>query len=323
MKAMLLPVLLAASAFAQLPEFYKQVDRVVFVVPDLDKALAAWKPSGAVQIFGTQTAEFEAEYRGKSGQHSIRFAVGRFGDVLANWVEPASGNNAFSDFLKTHGPGMMSIMHRVGSLSELDAEVARMKRLGVGVLQRGPMGDDGSEYVMFDTEAAGKYVLAVSFQPTPAPPASPDTRKVTQFAFLVRDEKAVSAYWAKLGWPEMSVTHPELHGLTYRGTPGDFRARLGWQRHGKVVYEWVIPEKGPSTWHDHLEKHGEGLYHLAFDVEDMDRAVAEWTKAGYPYAMGGAWGEAGKRGSGRFAYVDTQSAGGIDVELLWNYRPGP
>jgi hypothetical protein len=36
--------------------------------------------------------------------------------------------------------------------------------------------------------------------------------------------------------------------------------------------------------------------------------------------MGGSWGDAGKPGSGRFAYVDAQGAGGIDIELLWNYR---
>jgi hypothetical protein len=59
---------------------------------------------------------------------------------------------------------------------------------------------------------------------------------------------------------------------------------------------------------------------MAFDVGDMDRAIAEWKQGGYAYVMGGAWGESGKRGSGRFAYLDTQSAGGIDVELLWNYR---
>jgi hypothetical protein len=36
--------------------------------------------------------------------------------------------------------------------------------------------------------------------------------------------------------------------------------------------------------------------------------------------MSGAWGERGKKGYGRFAYMDTQAAGGIDIELLWNYK---
>jgi hypothetical protein len=36
--------------------------------------------------------------------------------------------------------------------------------------------------------------------------------------------------------------------------------------------------------------------------------------------QGGAWGEKGKPGWGRFAYQDTHPIGGVDVELLWNYR---
>jgi hypothetical protein len=118
----------------------------------------------------------------------------------------------------------------------------------------------------------------------------------------------------------MSITHPDLHHLEYRGKPAEYRSTLGWMRHGKVTYEWIRPELGPSTWQDHLDKHGEGMHHLAFNVDDMDRAIADWQKAGYRYAMGGAWGEPGKKGYGRFAYMDAQAAGGIDIEFLWNYR---
>ena len=309
---------LATSVFAELPAFYKQVDRVVFVVPDVDKAVAAWKPSGVVEIFGTQTAEFRAEYKGQSSESSVRFAAGRFGDVVANWMQPVSGTNAFTDFLKHHGPGVFALLHRVATSEEIDAEVARMKALNVGILQQGSMGDERSRYVFFDTAPQGKYTLGIYYQP--GVPSLSGGQKVTQFAFIVRDQAAVSKYWSALGWPEMTITKPELHSLEYRGKPAEFKAPLGWMRHGSVPYEWILPEKGPSTWHDHLNKHGEGVHHLAFNVEDMDAALAEWTKAGYSYAMGGAWGDTGKRGSGRFAYLDTQAAGGVDIELLWNYR---
>ena len=320
MRALALLASLAVVAPAQLPTFYTQVDRIVFVVPDVDKALAAWKPSGIVQVFDTQTADFEAEYRGTRSHSSVRFAAGRFGDVVANWLQPVSGTNAFTEFLKSHGPGVFAIMHQVGSTADLDAEVARMAALGVSVLQRGPMGDDGSRYVLFATHAEGKYTVGIYYQPQTLPPAPATARKVTQFAFIVRDEAPVAKYWAKLGWPEMTVTHPELHALEYRGKPASFRSRLGWMRHGKVVYEWVVPENGPSTWHDHLERHGEGVHHVAFNVADMDRAIGEWQQGGYSCVMGGAWGETGKRGYGRFAYIDTQAAGGLDIELLWTQR---
>jgi hypothetical protein len=320
MSKLLLVACVALSASAQLPEFYRHVDRVVFAVPDVDTAIAAWKPSGVVQLFDIQEINTEGEYQGRQTAMSFRFGVGRFGDVIANWIQPLGGNNAFTDFLKSHGPGVCAIMHRVPAQAELDAEVNRMTGLGVKVLQRGPMGDDDSRYVIFDTRPEGKYAVGIYYMPQEAPPAPSSARKVTQFAFITRDDAPVSKYWAKLGWPEMSITHPDLHALEYRGKPGDFRSRLGWMRHGKVVYEWIMPEKGPSTWQDHLDKHGDGMHHMAFNVDDMDQAIAEWKKAGYSYIMGGAWGEPGKKGYGRFAYMDTQAAGGIDIELLWNYR---
>ena len=320
MKTLVLMASLAASASAQLPGIYTQVDRIVFVVPDVDKALAAWKASSAVEVFGKQTAEFEAEYRGRVSSSNVYFAAGRFGDVIANWMQPVSGTNAFSEFLKAHGPGVFALLHRVASPSDLDAEVARMKGLNVGVLQSGPMGDDDSRYVLFDTQPEGKYILGIYYQRESPPPPPASARKVTQFAFIVRDEKPVAKYWAKLGWPDMSITQPDLNSLEYRGKPGDFKARLGWMRHGKVAYEWIMPEKGPSTWQDHLDKHGEGIHHLAFSVDDMDRAISDWKQSGFGVAMSGGWGEPGKKGSGRFAYIDTQSAGGLDIELLWNQR---
>ena len=309
-----------ACAAAELPRFYTQVDRIVFVVPDVDKTLAAWEPSGVVQVFGKQTADFEADFRGRKIESSVRFAAGRFGNVIANWLQPLSGSDAFAEFLKNHGPGVFALMHRVENIADLESEAARMGALGVSVLQRGSMGDDDSRYILFDTRPRGKYTVGIYYQPGNVPPAPPTARTVTQFAFVVRDEAAVAKYWAGLGWPVMSITHPELHGLEYRGKPGDFRARLGWMRHGKVVYEWIVPEKGPSTWHDHLDRHGEGVHHMAFNVDDMNQAITDWKHGGYTYVMGGAWGEQGKRGYGRFAYMDTQAAGGIDVELLWNQR---
>jgi hypothetical protein len=320
MRLMFLLGSLAAIGPAQLPEFYKHVDRIVFVVPDVEKSLAGWKASGVVEVFDVRPAEFRAQYRGQQLTSAVRFGVGRFGDVIANWIQPVSGSNAFSEFLETHGPGVFALMHRVEAIDAMDAEVARMSGLGVKVLQSGPMGDDDSRYVLFDTKPDGKYTIGIYYQQGTAPPPASSSPKVTQFAFIVRDEAAVSRYWAKLGWPEMTITHPELHALEYKGKPANFKARLGWMRHGKVPVEWIVPEKGPSTWQDHLDRHGEGMHHMAFNTDDMDREVARWKDGGYSYLMGGAWGEPNERGYGRFAYVDTQSAGGIDIELLWNYR---
>ena len=81
-----------------------------------------------------------------------------------------------------------------------------------------------------------------------------------------------------------------------------------------------MPEKGPSTWQDHLDKHGDGIHHLAFNVDDFDPEIHDWKQNGFVVAMSGGWGAPGKKGSGLFAYDDTQTTHGLDVELLWNQR---
>ena len=68
-----------------------------------------------------------------------------------------------------------------------------------------------------------------------------------------------------------------------------------------------------------MQNHGEGVHHLAFNVNDTDRAAGEWAAQGFPASQSGAWGEEGKPGSGRFTYQDMHSIGGVDIELLWNF----
>ncbi|HRJ20582.1 MAG TPA: VOC family protein, partial [Bryobacteraceae bacterium] len=111
---------------------------------------------------------------------------------------------------------------------------------------------------------------------------------MTQFAFIASRPEPVSAFWASLGWPEFSYTEVVSRDPVYRGKPGVFGMRLGWQRHGPVPFEWIQPLKGPSAYHDYLGKFGEGFHHLAFNVADMDRAIEEWRGLGYEMTMAGA-----------------------------------
>ncbi|HET8550836.1 MAG TPA: VOC family protein [Bryobacteraceae bacterium] len=313
---LLIVLLAAAPALAQLPDFYKSVDRIVWVVDDLDRTVAAWKKTGMLVIADFGTMETEDTLRGQPIKARFRWAVGRFPNVTADFVQPLDGGSAYSEYLKKHGAGVFALIHRVPNAAALNAEVARMEKLGVGVLQR-----QGDAYVMLDTEPGGKYVLGLlNDEPPPAPAPLPSARPVTQYAFAVRDLDAVSKYWSALGWPVMSTNDFTGPDRMYRGNPGRFTMRLGWQRHGKVPYEWILSTRGPNVYEDHLAKHGEGFHHLAFNVEDMDEATKKWESWGFAASQSGAWGERGKPGSGRYAYHDLHTAAGIDVELLWNYR---
>lgn len=311
------------------PAWQLRVERLVWVVSDPSAVVDGWRKLGLMETMPARTLTPSLTYRGDPVTAKLRWQVARFGDTIVDFVQPLEGSNAFSAFHRQHKDGILALVHRAESLQWLESEVARMKSLGVTVLQDYRVGPAGSEarLVLFDTEAQGKYALGLvatasdrypeALQP---PPLKPDARKVTQYAFALKDLNAVSAYWQKLGWPAMAVTNPDLLELTYRGKPERFAMQLGWYRHTKVPYEWILSTQPPNVYDDHMKVHGEGVHHLAFNVPDMDAATADWAKKGYPVSQSGAWGEKGKPGSGRFAYLDTQRNGGIDIELLWNYR---
>jgi len=312
-------ILLAAvvPALAELPAFYRHVDRILWVVDDIDRTTAGWQKVGMI----------EARAKPADTLEGMRWSVARLGDVIVDLIQPTDDNPPFGQFRKKHGQGVFALLHRVPTQAAMDDEVARLKGLGVTLMGIQPLDGGKARCALFDTEAEGKYVLGLIYAPPgeytgdlAAPPAKPNAKRVSQYAFVVRDMLAVSRYWARLGFPEMSFTHPKLWDLKYHGQAGDFDANLGWHKYGTVQYEWIQPTKGPTTYLDHMDKRGEGLHHIAFAVTDIEREQAVWSKAGFPTSQSGAWGDRDQPGYGRFAYQDTHSIGGAEVELLWNFR---
>jgi len=325
--ALLLPVLFVPQLCAQLPEFYKRVDRLTWVVEDVDKVVAGWRKLGFEQVQDPAEISLDKTWvHGKRQASRVKVAAGRLGSIQVRWIQPVSGWNAYSEFRMKHGSGVFSLVHRVPSRQAMDDEITRLAGLGVRVLEKGevssPLGT--VSYAYMDTEQEGKYSLGLIFVAdagaSEMPPQAPMDLKLSQYAFVVRDPRPVSSYWKKLGFPEMTYTHGELRDLIYRGLKGKFDQELGWQRHGEIVYEWIRPLKGPTVYEEHLKTHGEGFHHLAFDTNDIEGVTARWKELGFLPTQSGGWGEPGNRGSGRFGYVDTSSLGGTSVEFLWNFR---
>jgi len=321
-----LALMSASSVSAGAPELYTEVTSVNWVVKDIDQIAAGWAKLGYPMLQDFGEVGLPVRYRGEAGTAMVRVAQADFAGVGVFWFQPVSGRSSWADFLEKHGEGVMSLNFAVPSAEALDAEIARLGGLGVGVLQtldvdagQGPL-----RVVQLDTEEEGKYVLGLTTGTVPPPPTAapppPFGARLSQYALVVRDLQAVSDYWEKVGLPAMDVTHPALTDLRYHGRPGQFDQKLGWHRHGTVTWEWILPLKGPTVYQDFLDGHGEGFHHLAFDVADIDAVAEAWTRLGHPIVQSGAWGEKGQPGSGRFAYADTTSIGGVTVELLWS-RP--
>lgn len=322
----LLALAIAVPSWAELPEMYRRVASVHWVVKDLGQVQAGWGKLGfpALQELGEMT--IAGSLRGQSGSSRFRIAQSRIAGADVVWIQPLDGGSAFSEHLARRGEGVVSVNYAAPSQEALEAEVKRLGSLGVSVLQRAEVVTPAGRLtvVHLDTATEGKYVLGLVHGEAPRPTieaqAAPFPAKLSQYALVVRSLEKVSAYWQKLGFPAMEITHGPLTDLVYRGQPGRFDQRLGWHRHGTVTWEWIEPLAGPTVYEDFLKEHGEGFHHFALDVPDIDAASAAWEARGVKIVQSGGWGEKGKPGSGRFAYAATDAFGGVTTEFLWNLR---
>jgi hypothetical protein len=331
MKKTLAPVIAAGAAVASMapmaaaepPALYRTVASVHWVVKDLDAVKAHWSKLG-IPVLGDAGRVTVAASGSRRVPVVLRAAVARLGSVEVVWIQPQAGRSAYSEYLARHGEGVFSLNYAPPDAAAGEAEVARLGGIGVAVLQRSEIEVGGARQsaVYLDTAAEGKYVVGLvegALPPVTAASAIPFPARLSQYALVVKSLEAVGDYWAKLGLPAMEVTHPTLGDLVHRGRPGTFDQKLGWHRHGTITWEWIEPLRGPTVYREFLERHGEGFHHFALDVPDMDAAIAAWAKAGATVTQSGSWGEKGRPGSGRFAYVETDTPGGVTIELLWNH----
>jgi len=310
---------MASTSLAEMPDFYKKVNRVIWLVKNMDRPLEGWRTLGLSGIHENGEITFHAQYRGRAVSIGARVVTGSLGNLTVEMIQPDKGENAFTAFLTRHGDGIFSIVHEVASVEEMTKEIERMRGLGVGVLQRMTIDADKGPITLtfLDTEAEGKYVLGLIYWPGGAPPAGAPG-KISHIAFVARQAEAVSAFWERLGFPAMPKAHASpREDSRYHGKPLWLDFDVCWQRHTQFTYEWIIPPSDPpNLYADFLRTHGEGVQHLGVPVDDLEKSIAEYQKLGYTVAQSGAWGETGKKGSGRYAYMDTDVIGGVIAELI-------
>ena len=81
---------------------------------------------------------------------------------------------------------------------------------------------------------------------------------------------------------------------------------------GETLVELIKPRTNEGANADYLRQHGPGIQHVAFEVDDLDAALAELAERGVE-----PLGDAPMPGAGgtRIAFLDPKAFGGILVEL--------
>jgi len=298
---------------------------MLWVIDDLDNVIANWGKLGFTQVIMLDTVVAKLKKTGKTVK--IRMAKANLGGSNITWIQPLGKESVFSEFHNSYGDGAMSLVHRMKSKEALQGELNRLSGIGLNIKEEiNILTNKGNlYYVLMDTRDEGKYYLGYTYGDEDLKMKQElsfdnlHNMKINQYAFAIRNAESVSEYWHKVGLPEFQINYPELGNMHYYGEMVDSKLIQGWQRHGTVAFEWCIPVKLPIVYEDHINKHGEGIHHLAFTVEDINKVLEDFRSKGYVVSMGGTWGESGKPGSGRYEYIDLENAGGLTLELLWNH----
>ena len=110
----------------------------------------------------------------------------------------------------------------------------------------------------------------------------------------IRPWRKYDVVWGK---DEMQVGNPQ----TIKAAFADF---------GAVEMEVVQPIKGDSVWARQLEAKGEGVHHIAVDVQSIEQTAARLAEKGVGIVQ---WGWKGPLGH---AFLDPEKTGGVYFELL-------
>src|SRR4029077_4446197 len=159
-----LAFLVAGTCLAQLPAYYQTVNRVTWVVGNIDKVRAAWEALGLSDIQEYPNIKLGAQFRGQPVTVYAWQITGRLGNLTVDLIQPAEAqSNIYTSYLGKHGDGILSIVHEVPSRQALEEEIRRMKGKGVEVLQQVTVQRDKAPvtYTYFDTEPEGKFALGL------------------------------------------------------------------------------------------------------------------------------------------------------------------
>jgi 4-hydroxyphenylpyruvate dioxygenase-like putative hemolysin len=133
-----------------------------------------------------------------------------------------------------------------------------------------------------------------------------------QVGVIVRDmDKAIEHYQSLGIGPFESLNVTSIDRKVYGKPAPDVKNLSRVAQMGQLQFELLQPVSGESIQKEFLEKCGEGINHLGFFVDDLDKEVAKLIAKGFEVISSGKF-----VGGGGFAYFNTDKVGGVMSELI-------
>ncbi len=95
---------------------------------------------------------------------------------------------------------------------------------------------------------------------------------------------AISKYAAALGADRNAIAMEEMRYMTGKGEEETFKYAFLPLAHGENNFLELVEPITPGPTARYLEKHGEGLFHLAFESSDIQKTIENFEKSEIPLA---------------------------------------
>ena len=136
--------------------------------------------------------------------------------------------------------------------------------------------------------------------------------RIDQVGVVVRDLERAVEYYSSFGIGPFHPLHVTRVERTVYGKPADDVKNISRvAQMGHVQLELIQPVSGESVQKEFLDKRGEGINHLGFLVNDVDKEVAKLVAKGFKVISSVKY-----LGGGGVAYLDTDRIGGVLFELI-------
>lgn len=130
---------------------------------------------------------------------------------------------------------------------------------------------------------------------------------------IVRDVDKTAAYYESLGIGSFKPLIIDVQDQRVRGRlANDLELKVKMWNIGPIKVELIEPVAGKeSIWKEVLERRGEGIHHLAFRIDNIEKAKAELIEKGFNLIF-----SAEMKPGGSCAYFETGRIGSLVFELF-------
>jgi catechol 2,3-dioxygenase-like lactoylglutathione lyase family enzyme len=115
-----------------------------------------------VRIPEVHFAPDACSYLGKPADFVASISLSYLGDMQLELIEPVSGENVYSDFLRDSGPGLHHICMEAESPERFDAALVQAAEQGAPVVQQGVM-PGGIQFAYVSAPQAGVPFLEIAY----------------------------------------------------------------------------------------------------------------------------------------------------------------